>query len=310
MPAATLWQKIAQGETLNRNAMIKSFIADCARREDENTLIPQHIPNDTTVRVATYNVHMWKDAYGVRNFDAIMDTITKMNADVLVLQEVVLFDKEAISQALSDAGYTCSILGRTTRSGNFFGNLVVSKYPFAQKPTVKTYDADKKNAGERRCFIKATVQLPHDKKITVYGTHLDVYDQTENLRTAEIKELITAIDTTKENCIIAADFNAIRQQDYQYYIENKSVWDMLNRGNKKRTGFETQTKALQTLHNNKFTDSFTKNMQHGPRYTVWSGTAVDFMYLNPAWQLPLAGNYVYQSSASDHLPIIMDVNIK
>ena len=310
MPAASLWRQIAQGATLSRNAMIESFIDDCTRREHENSLIPQHGINNETVRMATYNVHMWKDAYGTRNFDAILDTITKMNADVLVLQEVHMFDRATIMNALLNHGYTYVSAGQTTTiGGKFFGNMVVSKYPFAQKPVVKTYDEDQKYAGERRCYIKATVQLPHDKKITVYGTHLDVYDQTENLRTAEINELVQDMNNTKENCMIAADFNAVRKQDYQYYIENKSVWDMLNSNNKKRTGIETQTKALETLQHNKFTDSFTKHKQECPRYTVWSGTAVDFMYLNEAWQLPIANNYVYQSSASDHLPIIMDITI-
>ncbi len=316
MPAASLWHAIAQGNTLNRYTMVQLFINDCALHAHENNAIPTHTINNDTVRLATYNVHMWKDAHSKNNFDAIIDTIGKVNADVLVLQEVLMFDNDRIVKKLKELGYTYTATAQAaTFGGKLFGNMVVSKYPFASDPVIKTYDADQKYAGERRCYIKAQVQLPGDKKITVYGTHLDVYDQTETLRKREIEELVTDSARSQIPCIIAADFNAVRKRDYQYEVNGKSVWDMLNESNKKRTGMPTQTRALETLESQNFVDSFTSNNQQNPRATVWSGTAVDFLYLNQAWQQPNADfnvgkSHVYYSSASDHLPILMDVNIK
>lgn len=317
MPAASVWQLYAQGIRLSRHEMIEQFNRDCALHAHENNAIPAHISNDESVRVATYNVHMWKDAHGAKNFDAIMNTISQVNADVLVLQEVLMFDKEYIMKRLKELGYVHTSAGRTaTFGGTFFGNMVVSKYPFNTSASlIKTYDADQKYPGERRCYIKSTVQLPQNKEITVYGTHLDVYDETENLRTQEIQELIADSAHSKTPCIIAADYNAVRKKDYQYEVNGKSVWAMLNESNKKRTGMPTQTRALETLEQHNFVDSFTSNNQQNPRATVWSGTAVDFLYLNDAWQkqnadLSLGKSYVYYSSASDHLPILMDMTIK
>ena len=317
MPTASLWNYVAQGQKLSREAMVQSFIDDCTRHAHENNAIPTHTRNNDTVRVATYNVHMWKDARGIRNFDAIMHTIAHVNADVLVLQEVHMFDKDQIITRLQELGYTHASAGKTsTIGGTFFGNMVVSKYPFAAEPVVKTYDADQKYAGERRCYIKAAIQLPSDKKITVYGTHLDVYDQTETLRTQEIKELIADIQKNPGHCIIAADYNAVRKRDYQYAVNGKNVWDMLNENNKKRTGAATQTRALEILEQHHFVDSFTQNNQQSPKATVWSGTAVDFLYLNEAWNKPNAhfnvynSSYVYYTSSSDHLPILMDMAIR
>lgn len=310
IPVPLLWNFFSQGKQLSRYEMTQSFIADCVAHEHKNSTIASHTFGDTTARLATYNVHMWKDAFGRKNFDAITDTIKKINADVLVLQEVHMFDHNHILNRLKDLGYQYTCAGQTTTiHGKFFGNMIVSKYPFAQEPTVKTYDADQKIAGERRCYIKATVQLPHDKKVTVYGTHLDVYDDSEALRTQEIEELVADAQKSTEPCVIGADYNAVRARDYNYQVNGNKVWDMLNHNSKKRIGIPTQTKALETLERNGFIDSFTKNNQQSPRFTVWSGTAVDFFYLNKNWNLPITNSYVYYSSASDHLPILMDVHI-
>lgn len=316
MPIASLWQEYTQGKKLTRHEIIERFNQDCARHVHENNAIPMHTINDDAVRIATYNVHMWKDAHEAKNFDGIMRTISQVNADIVVLQEVYMFDKELILKQLKTLGYEYTIAGRTaTFGGRFFGNMMVSKYPFASAPLVKTYDADQKYAGERRCYIKSVVQLPHDKKVTIYGTHLDVYDETETLRTKEIEELIADSAHSKTPCIIAADYNAVRKKDYQYDVNGKNVWELLNENSKRRIKMPTQTRALETLEQSHFIDSFTQNGQQNPRATVWSGTAVDFLYLNKAWQQPntdlnLGKSYIYYSSASDHLPILMDMTIK
>ena len=43
-----------------------------------------------------------------------------------------------------------------------------------------------------------------------------------------------------------------------------------------------------------------------PTYTVWTGTVVDFIFCSPEWNLPVE-SYIYYSTASDHLPVIMDI---
>ena len=74
--------------------------------------------------------------------------------------------------------------------------------------------------------------------------------------------------------------------------------------------FSIFLKTQRALENNEFQDCFTKSKQQCPKFTVWSGTAVDFMYLDKKWDLPIAGCHTYYSSASDHLPVIMDVKVK
>lgn len=308
---ASVWEARAQGKEVSRRDMLDTFVADCKRYAADNYKIPTHNKNDQSVRIATYNVHMWRDPYGANNFDGIMATIKATHADIMLLQEVTLFNKTAIERALRDAGYRYIVFGKTIDNVQRpCGNMIISKYPFTQKPTVKIFDADARAGYEKRCFIKTDIALPQNNTITLYGTHLDVWDATESKRTEEIVELTRDAKHQSGNILIGADFNAVRSQDYQYQVQNKSVWDLLNTNHKKRTGIPVPTTALTHLEQAGFIDTFMRAGNPSPRFTVWSGTVVDFLYLNKQWNLPMLGSYVYYSTASDHMPVIMDLVCK
>lgn len=305
---ATLWESRAQGHAVERRDMIKSFINDCVCYAGDNNAIPVHQKNNQSVRIATYNVHEWLDPYGAKNFDGIVTAIKQVQADVMILQEVALFNKATINDALHDAGYHYTAFVTTINSAKRpCGNMIISKYPFTQKPVVKTFNADYHAGRERRGFIKTDIALPNNNTITLYGTHLDVWDASECKRTHEAAELVSTSAHVSGNVLIGADFNAVRPQDYQYQVKGKKVWDLLNANHMQRTGIPVPTTALAQLEQADYIDSFTRAGAPNPRFTVWSGTAVDFLYLNKQWQLPVLGSYVYYSAASDHLPVIMDV---
>jgi len=314
MQSASVWRSIAQDKELTKKQMIQSFILDCAHYAKENAAIPLHEKNNKYVRIATYNVHSWHDPHAKSNILGIMQVIANMNADVLILQEVSLFDADLIRYLLQVmGGYTYgSFVKAANHGGNPFGNMIISKYPFVKPPVLKTFEADKENASthfEKRGYIAATIQLPGKKQITVYGTHLDVYDETEWLRLQEVQELHDAIASEEGPCVIAADCNAVRSCDYAYCLRGKVVWDMLSERHIKRTGTEISTYALDLLELYGYVDCFTKNNQLCPKFTAWSGTTVDFIWLNKSFDLPISGCYTWYSAASDHLPIIMDVKI-
>lgn len=314
MNHATVWEHVAHGQKVDANQMKQSYIDDCKKNAHKNGLIPVHVPNNETVRIATYNVHFFYDALNKRSFTEIIDTIQTINADVIVLQEVSIFQHAQIKDAFAKIGYTFSEQESFCKSmdawGKPFGNVILSKYPIVKNLEKHTYAYDKKCHGEKRCYLKANITLPNDKKISMYGTHLDVYDETETRRLAQINELIEqSSKDSNENIIIAADFNAVRKKDYAYQINGRCVWDMVNESSHRRFGINTPTHALQAFENNQFKDSFSHAGCAAPKWTVWSGTAVDFMYLNKSWNLPVVGSWVYYSTASDHLPVIMDVKV-
>jgi len=312
---SSIWQEILRSgkDDINLDQKIACYIQDCKKLTHENSAIPFHQMNQNTVRFATYNVHFWHGAgHGKSkqgNFENIIKVIKKINADVIVLQEVVLSDKFDTIKLFEKMGYKYWAFCKTVNHGSF-GNMLLSKYPIIKSVITKLFDADKKIKKQQRGFVNMRIQLPNNKAVSVYGTHLDVYDESENTRLAEIQELIEFTKQDKnQNIIVTADFNAVRKQDYQYKINDKLVWDLVNKSNKSRFGINTPTKALDELASESFVDSFTKSTIPGPKFTVWSGTVVDFIFLNKNWNLPISGCYVMYTSESDHIPVIMDVKV-
>lgn len=310
VPTASVWSELEKNSSIAMK--IASFARDCKKYAfTENTKIPARTDDLSRIRIATYNVHGWDDPFNNSNLDGMCKVINTIDADVIILQEVVL--NPQIIKTLSER-LNCTISTRNfckTMSYGWhgeFGNLVISKLPI-HALTAHTYSTPK--GRETRCFIKAELVLAHQKKLSIYGTHLEVRDTSDNesTRVSEVKELLKYAHADKnENIIITGDFNAVRKEDYDYTVNGKSVWDMLVEENKKR-GFPTPTNALDTLKEHGFVDSFTKAQLPKPRFTVWPGTAVDFIFVSPTWNLPLNGSYVYYDAASDHLPVILDIKL-
>ncbi len=226
MVPATLWLQCAQGKQLSAADKKNLYVQDCTLAA-QNFVMPAHRKNDTTVRLMTYNVHMWTDAHNKRTYDAILKDIETINADVVALQEVIMFDAATIAADFKALGYEHQLFfaTHTGKSGFGFGNMFISKYPFAQPPIKQPYAIDTKHK-EKRNFINAVLALPNNKKISLYATHLDVWDETEEHRVAEASEIIAhaAYNNITNSCIMG-DFNAIRPDDYQYTVGGKKVWD-------------------------------------------------------------------------------------
>src|SRR5579872_6597238 len=83
-PTPELWALRAEGHEVPRKEMIDAFVRDCTTYASLNEQIPAHSKNDQSARIATYNVHNWRDPYGAKNFDRIVETIKTINADVLI----------------------------------------------------------------------------------------------------------------------------------------------------------------------------------------------------------------------------------
>lgn len=69
----------------------------------------------------------------------------------------------------------------------------------------------------------------------------------------------------------------------------------------------TPTATMTLIEQAGFKDSFAKAGLQGPKFTVWTGKVVDFIWLDNKWLLPLTGSYVYYNAASDHCPVLVDI---
>lgn len=308
MYPSTIWQHLASGKELNRREKIQQFINDTAAFKNENAKIPAHVLNPKTIRIMTHNVHYWTDPFEKQNFDTIFATIQAINPDILLLQEVSL---KPMIQKFRDHGYTYGGNSTFCKAADLygapFGNMILSKYPFtdiAERVYTDSFGA------ENRCYTQAVIKLPNNKSISVYVTHFDVFDNSGKTRLNQAKELITDVNKDKhENILIAADFNSVRKNDYQYSINNKLVWNLLRADNEKRQD-PTPTDLLELIESHNFIDSFSLLHVPGPKFTTWSGVVIDFIYLSYAWSIPVIGSYVYYDSASDHLPVIIDLKVE
>ncbi|HEV2601991.1 MAG TPA: ankyrin repeat domain-containing protein [Candidatus Babeliales bacterium] len=310
---ATILQEYRAGKTLAIAEMLPLYVKDCARDTVYNARIAKKTAR--VARIATYNVHLWKDAIGADAYQDILHVIAQIQADILVLQEVLLFDEAQVKKDLAALGYVYppifEPMGRI--GGVQFGTMIVSKYPFIQPPLSMVYAAN--SSEEKRNFINAKIRLPNGLVISLYGTHLDPWDETGAVREKQVRELLEYVQKNPDdNVILAGDWNAVRRSDYEYTVGGKSVWDMQTEQFLKRVPTrlrlrEIPTQALQDIERAGFKDCFTAAGIAGPKYTVWTGTVVDFIFCAQKWNLPIDGCYLYFSAVSDHLPVIMDVRI-
>jgi endonuclease/exonuclease/phosphatase family metal-dependent hydrolase len=325
---ASGWYNYSDTTVPTRKDWLNSFTRDCAQLAYQNEHIPVHTTNNNTLRIASYNIHFWckphippfqyktgNNRHTIEdiesNFDTIISVIKTINADVLCLQEVLMFNSSLIHKSLKDLGYEHIYLFCEANWSEPFCIMIASKYPFLETPHGKTFDINHDPSAhplEKHCFLRATLSLAGNKKITIYTTHLDCHDNSERIRYEQVKEMISD-SSPLDNTIICGDFNAVRSQDLQYSIGNHTAWDLLNADNLLRTKVPTQTKALTLFATHEFEDCFSKGKIAMPKFSVWNGTIVDFMFLNRAWNLPIEGCYFYYSSASDHLPVILDIKI-
>ncbi|MGC2310337.1 MAG: endonuclease/exonuclease/phosphatase family protein [Candidatus Babeliaceae bacterium] len=272
----------------NKDKAIKQFSCETQNTFLENAKIPQK--DNSLVRIMTYNIHFWKSPDKKNdNMKKMIAIIKKINPDILILQEVSphtigcgAFENSQAMTSLKRLGFSdFSACNTIAGSGGWFGNVIASKIKF--KNRCRFYFEKQISKKQTRCYATAQLQIASQKKeLDVFGTHLESKGKN-SIRKAQIEQIVEDIqkDFAHNNSFIAGDFNAARKSS-----------------------------VIKFLEKNGFKDCFSyMNWKH-PLYTHWTGQEIDFIFLSPNWNLPLAGCYVYYDSASDHLPIIMDIQLE
>lgn len=264
---------------------VEQFQREVASSVFENAKIPQK--DSSIIRVVTFNVHFWASPDKTRNhMQAMGEVITTLNPDILLLQEVspnpgfgngTTLDNSPTMRLLTEAGFT-EVVGGNTVDRGWFGNVIATKSTNIDTGT--RYFRRQFEPFETRCYVYINQKLPDNKNLLVYTTHLEVGGD-DYLREKQIEEIIFFTKRTKiDSILIAGDFNATRDE-----------------------------RAIKKLEEEGFKDCFSYMGWQHPYYTNWTGKEIDFIFLSPNWNLPLAGCYVYYSAASDHLPIILDIKV-
>lgn len=319
-PSSSIWSAEKDYGKCLRAHKIQAFINDCSKYKHFNKLIPLRKENDGICRIATFNVHYWTNPNETKNFDNIIESINSIQVDILILQEVnwgkssfFQFNKDFLEAKFKNLGYQELHFCEAEKIyGAPFGNAILSKYPLVSGDGayLSLVQYNMTYRGEDRCYVGAALQLPNGKTIDVYATHLDVFDDSGETRLNQIKKLVGDINQrgNRKNILIGADFNENREKDYQYQVDGKLVWNLLVDEHEARGINPVPVAVSQHLENSGFKDSFSYEQIPAPKFTVWTGTVVDFLYLKN-WNLEIDGCYVLYNAASDHLPVIMDIKI-
>jgi endonuclease/exonuclease/phosphatase family metal-dependent hydrolase len=272
---------------LDKNKALLEYEKKVKTASAANAKIPQRA--DAIFRVMTYNVHFWQSPDKKRNvLSDMIAVIKKVDPDIVVLQEVSpkpgfgngnFFENSEAMQALKDIGFK-EFSACNTLPDAWFGNVIASKKELLAR---HRYAFTKQVAGrESRCYVGTNIMLPNKKELYIYGTHLEVQGD-DSVREGQMKEIVDQYTRVRSqaNTLIAADFNATRTSSVITFLQNKG-----------------------------FIDAFNYMGWQQPALTNWTGKEIDFIFLSPDWNLPLAGCYVYYDATSDHLPIILDIKLE
>lgn len=234
-----------------------------------------HIPSAPIagLRIVTYNLHFFRDLYNTAsNLKGVIEDIRAIDADILLLQEVVTLeyhsDRPAFDEALDTMGYQYRHFDIIP--GFREGNMIASKLPLTKKSSL--------SLGSNRILVQAEVELGGDQRIiTLYCTHWEV--KSDEIRMEQSQMLLERIKQNETQFIVGADFNAM--------YDTKEFQNLLVSG------------LMGT--------SFDILGWDRPDYTCWSGNDIDWFLVSNTLRPHVIGSYAYHSVNSDHLAIIMDL---
>jgi endonuclease/exonuclease/phosphatase family metal-dependent hydrolase len=190
------------------------------------------------VHLVCFNIH---NGFADRSdkkctFDQTIAWLAKEKADVVCFQEVSWRFKQSISQesvekAVRDVlglkhiayGYAAELYG------GFFGQMTCSRFPFAQNSISLDLKPDPYEHEGRNALVTHLARTEEDAVagrafFTVINTHLDAWDESEQTRLAQIKQLVAYVKKQRKvmpqvPVTLVGDFNAVRPQDFDVSSE-------------------------------------------------------------------------------------------
>jgi endonuclease/exonuclease/phosphatase family metal-dependent hydrolase len=244
--------------------------------EQSVTHINNEVPGvcDGSVRIATYNIHRHMGLHDSgSNIQAVRADLIKFTPTAIVFEEVVSDVEKPLrkqfDQMLESLGYKYREL---FASGSSLGNMIASKIPL-------TFIA-RENLGSQRGVIAASLEVG-SHKIAVLGTHLEVSSSV--IRQQQARQIVNFLKKyiigKFDRYILVGDMNSgWRSPEVQTFANSKTLWE-----------------------------AFSSVSAIPPKYTCWAGTAIDFVFVSPILSGELYGAYVYHTTSSDHLPVMIDV---
>ncbi|QKF93990.1 endonuclease/exonuclease/phosphatase family protein [Fadolivirus algeromassiliense] len=243
--------------------------------------------NDNSLLVCSYNVHGWININAninyMDNFNDIINILGKLNADILVLQEVCMRSKiteDYISDRLKDLGYVdhisvanggCYINKKGSEFLMVFGkkkfnlkdDIDVTSGRYARHVSIIKYDSLK------LLLVHLEIGKRYHHLLTTNPLRKKIEQQNSNMR---INELKTVFELHNDIDIIVGDFNFMP-------IDIESKW----------------------LTDNNYT-------YYGNEDNTTPYNRTDMMFVNNNTKIEVINNTTISCNYSDHLPVLYEIN--
>jgi endonuclease/exonuclease/phosphatase family metal-dependent hydrolase len=235
-----------------------------------------------SLRVMTYNIHVGIGMDKKLDLQRIADVIKKEDPDLVGLQEVdrgvqrtQRIDEIAELAKLTRMDYAFAF--NLPYQGGQYGVAILSRLPI--RATEHRHFKNLREA-ERRGFIRAEVSF-HGRKLHFVTTHLDY--QYDDGRLFETQQLIDALKDIKESLIVVGDFNDV-PAGKSYPLMLKGFEDAWAKGRSQDQGFSYPA------------DKPVKR--------------IDYVFTRRSDSVRTKRVWVVNTLASDHVPVVADLELK
>jgi endonuclease/exonuclease/phosphatase family metal-dependent hydrolase len=245
---------------------------------------------DRPIRIMTYNIHHGEGTDQLIEIRRIAAVIKEADADIVALQEVDRLTSRSANidmiTKLADLTGMTYAFGKTIDfQGGEYGNGVLTRFPILQEKNV-SYQLPSR---EPRALMQLVLDI-RGTEILLMNTHLDEAGP-DSARTVNAEEIVAAAqDYGSRPVVICGDFNDT--------TGSESIMAM-------RKGFEDCWKALNAAAGATYPST-------GPRKRI------DYIFVSkqlpgtdtkiPHVALRPVSARVLQSTASDHLPLVVDLH--
>lgn len=231
-----------------------------------------------TLKVMSLNIHSGINWAGDYDPDGLMELIRTINPDLISMQEVdqnwsSLSQFQDLPALLAEGlGMYSAFSASLARSGGYFGNLILSKYPLTQ-----IWSQRLSGSLETRSFVLTQV-LVTGVRINFIGVHLGL---SESDRMEQVTGLFEYLNLLDGPVLIGGDFNAgIGDRAIDALRESFNDLGYLS-GQPEQGTFRGKTGAI--------------------------GSRIDFLLASP--EFSLLQYQVIDSFVSDHLPVVAEVSL-
>lgn len=232
--------------------------------------------NGFPVTMMTYNLHNGFNTGGDLDMEALALVIEENDPDIIALQEIsrgwLISGRVDMLEWLSQRLDMPYVSGPT--EGELWGNAVLSRFPVVESTN---YELPPRDLFLRRGYLVTKIDIGSVEHLTLIATHLHHISEDSEIRQQQVPVILETWNNAKMT-IITGDLNAEPDSPEIKLLRDAGLVDIMS-GSIPPAGY--------TYHS---ADLYQR---------------IDYIWITP--DLKAENARVFQSTASDHLPVIVEI---